>query len=76
MLYRKEIENMKQAVPRGKPETGSSDQQRAEIMTRREVGDAKEHINFPLLEVYLLKDSLSNPFWPLMCSKVTVNFPL
>lgn len=51
-------------MPRGKPETGSSDQQRAEIMTGREVGDAKECVHFPLLDVYLPKDSLSNPFWP------------
>lgn len=65
MLYRREIENTEQVVPRGKPDTGSSDQQQAEIMTCREVEDAKEHINFPLLEVSLLKDNLGNPFWPL-----------
>lgn len=64
MLYRREIENTEQAVPRGKPETGSSDQQRAEIMTCREVEDAKERVHFPLLDVYLPKDSLGNPFWP------------
>lgn len=69
MLYRREIENMEQAVPREKPETDCSDQQQAEIMTCREVGDAKEHINFPLLEVYLPKTSLSNPFWPLYVPK-------
>lgn len=69
MHYRREIENKEQAVPRGKPETGSSDQQQAKIMTCREVGDAKEHINFPLLEVHLPKDSLSNPFWPLHVPK-------
>lgn len=57
MLYRKEIENMEQ--------TGCSDQQQAEIMACREVGDAKEHINFPLLDVYLPKTSFTNPFWPL-----------
>lgn len=73
MLYRREIENMEQAVPRGKPDTGCSDQQQAEIMACREVGDAKENINFPLLEVHLPKTSLSNPFWP-TCSQVTVNF--
>lgn len=60
---------MEQAVPREKPETGCSDQQQAEIMSYREVGDAKEHINFPLLEVYLPKTSLSNPFWPLYVPK-------
>lgn len=60
---------MEQAVPREKPETGCSDQQQAEIMTCREVGDAKKHINFPLLEVYLPKTSLSNPFWPLYVPK-------
>lgn len=65
MLYGREIENTEQVVPRGKPDTGGSDQQQAEIMTCREVGDAKEHVNFPLLEVSLLKDSIDNPFWPL-----------
>lgn len=66
VLYRREIENTEQAVPREKHETGCSAQQQAEIMACREVGDAKEHINFPLLEVYLPKTSPNNPFWPLL----------
>lgn len=49
MLYRREIGNTEQTVPRGKPETGSCNQQQTEIMTYREVGDANKHMKFPLL---------------------------